>query len=43
MAELRPAQARQLLHSEGWRASGVLTGLDEGDPEHVYFHDAPPA
>jgi hypothetical protein len=22
--------------------SGVLTGLDEGDPEHVFFHDVPP-
>lgn len=32
---------RQLLHSEGWTPSGVLTGLDEGDPEHVFFHDAP--
>jgi GNAT superfamily N-acetyltransferase len=31
---------RQLLHSDGWRPSGVLTGLDEGDPEHVYFQDA---
>ncbi len=32
---------RQLLRSEGWSPSGVLTGLDEGDPEHVFFHDAP--
>jgi len=32
---------RELLHSQGWRPSGVLTGLDEGDPEHVFFHDAP--
>jgi len=32
---------RQLLHSEGWTPSGVLTGLDEGDPEHVFFHHAP--
>ena len=31
---------RQLLQSEGWSPSGVLTGLDEGDPEHVFFHDA---
>lgn len=30
---------RELLHSEGWSASGVLTGLDKGDPEHVFFHD----
>jgi GNAT superfamily N-acetyltransferase len=33
---------RQLLRSEGWRPSGVLTGLDEGDPEYVFFHDVPP-
>lgn len=32
---------RKLLRSEGWTPSGVLTGLDEGDPEHVFFHDAP--
>ncbi len=32
---------RQLLRSEGWSPSGVLTGFDEGDPEHVFFHDAP--
>ncbi len=32
---------RTLLRSEGWTPSGVLTGLDEGDPEHVFFHDAP--
>jgi ribosomal protein S18 acetylase RimI-like enzyme len=30
---------RRLLRSEGWTCSGVLTGLDEGDPEHVFFHD----
>jgi ribosomal protein S18 acetylase RimI-like enzyme len=34
---------RELLRSEGWSPSGVLTGLDEGDPEHVFFHDAPTA
>lgn len=34
---------RKLLHSEGWNPSGVLTGLDEGDPEHVFFHDSPTA
>jgi GNAT superfamily N-acetyltransferase len=33
---------RELLRGEGWRPSGVLTGLDEGDPEHVFFHDVPP-
>jgi GNAT superfamily N-acetyltransferase len=33
---------RELLRSEGWTPSGVLTGLDEGDPEHVFFHDAAP-
>jgi len=32
---------RELLHSEGWTPSGVLSGLDEGDPEHVFFHDVP--
>ena len=34
-------QMRELLRSEGWNPSGVLTGLDEGDPEHVFFHDPP--
>ena len=34
---------RELLRREGWSPSGVLTGLDEGDPEHVFFHDAPTA
>ena len=34
---------RKLLHSEGWSLSGVLTGLDEGDSEHVFFHDTPTA
>jgi ribosomal protein S18 acetylase RimI-like enzyme len=34
---------RELLRSEGWSPSGVLTGLDEGDPEHVFFHDTPSA
>jgi ribosomal protein S18 acetylase RimI-like enzyme len=33
---------RELLRSEGWSPSGVLAGLDEGDPEHVFFHDIPP-
>ena len=32
---------RELLRSEGWTCSGVLTGLDEGDPEHVFFPDFP--
>jgi GNAT superfamily N-acetyltransferase len=32
---------RALLTSDGWVLSGVLVGLDEGDPEHVFFHDAP--
>jgi GNAT superfamily N-acetyltransferase len=32
---------RELLRSEGWTPSGVLTGLDEGDPEHLFFHDVP--
>ena len=34
---------RKLLRREGWSPSGVLVGLDEGDPEHVFFHDAQPA
>lgn len=34
-------QMRELLRSEGWSPCGVLTGLDEGDPEHVFFHDGP--
>jgi ribosomal protein S18 acetylase RimI-like enzyme len=33
---------RHLLHREGWTPCGILTGLDEGDPEHVFFHDVPP-
>src|SRR6516162_3488947 len=28
---------RSLLASEGWIRSGVLVGLDAGDPEHVFF------
>ena len=36
------APMRELLRSEGWTASGVLSGLDDGDPEHVFFHDAVP-
>jgi ribosomal protein S18 acetylase RimI-like enzyme len=32
---------RKLLRSEGWSPAGVLTGLHEGDPEHVFFHDVP--
>jgi GNAT superfamily N-acetyltransferase len=34
---------RTLLDREGWTPAGVLTGLDEGDPEHVFFHDTPAA
>jgi GNAT superfamily N-acetyltransferase len=30
---------RELLRAEQWTHSGVLTGLDEGDPELVFFHD----
>jgi GNAT superfamily N-acetyltransferase len=30
---------RELLRGEGWTPAGVLTGLDEGDPEHVFFQD----
>jgi GNAT superfamily N-acetyltransferase len=35
------APMRELLRSEGWHFSGVLTGLDEGDPEQVIFQDTP--
>ena len=28
---------RSLLQSEGWSFSGTLEGLDEGDPELVYY------
>jgi GNAT superfamily N-acetyltransferase len=31
---------RSLLAADGWVLSGVLDGLDEGDPEWVFFHDA---
>jgi hypothetical protein len=33
---------RTLPRSEGWTSIGPLTGLDEGDPEDVFFHDVPP-
>ena len=33
---------RSLLAREGWSRSGVLVGLDEGDPEHVFFRDREP-
>ena len=36
------APMRKLLRSEGWNPSGILTGLDEDGPEHVFFHDARP-
>jgi GNAT superfamily N-acetyltransferase len=32
---------RELLRAERWTHSGTLTGLDEGDPELVFFHDVP--
>ena len=28
---------RALLDSEGWSLSGRLAGLDEGDPELVFY------
>jgi hypothetical protein len=31
---------RELLRSEDSTPSAVLTGLDDGDPEHVFFHNA---
>jgi len=33
------APMRALLASEGWVLSGSLDGLDEGDPELVFFAD----
>lgn len=32
---------RQMLASEGWNFSGELTGLDEGDPELIFFIERP--
>lgn len=29
-----------LLEKEGWRFSGQLEGIDEGDPELVYYKDS---
>jgi GNAT superfamily N-acetyltransferase len=34
------AAMRALLAKEGWHMSGHLEGIDEGDPEMVYFMDA---
>jgi GNAT superfamily N-acetyltransferase len=34
------AAMRSLLASESWSQSGVLVGLDEGDPEHIFFRDS---
>jgi len=34
---------RCLLESENWEFSGRLDGLDDGDPELVYFVDTAPA
>lgn len=31
------APMRALLESEGWSISGKLNGLDDGDPELVYY------
>lgn len=33
------APMRALFQSEGWTLSGTLDGLDEGDPELVFFID----
>jgi GNAT superfamily N-acetyltransferase len=30
---------RSLLGTESWSSSGILVGLEENDPEHVFFHD----
>ena len=33
------APMRALLEKGGWTLSGILRGLDEGDPEHVFYID----
>jgi GNAT superfamily N-acetyltransferase len=33
------APMRALLASDGWTLSGRLTGLDDGDPELVFYRD----
>lgn len=33
------AAMQQLLTSEGWRACGMVDGLDDGDPELFYYLD----
>jgi hypothetical protein len=30
------------LEKIGWRFSGELEGIDDGDPEMVYYQDATP-
>jgi len=32
---------RSLLRAEGWSFSGELGGLDEGDPELVFYYKRP--
>jgi ribosomal protein S18 acetylase RimI-like enzyme len=34
------APMTKLLGKSGWQFSGELDGIDEGDPELVYYHDA---
>jgi GNAT superfamily N-acetyltransferase len=34
------AAMRALFEREGWTLSGVLAGIDEGDPELVYYRTA---
>ena len=36
------APMRALLRANGWSVSGVLDGLDDGDPEWVYFRRRTP-
>jgi hypothetical protein len=31
---------RRLLEKAGWHFSGELEGIDDGDPELVFFKDA---
>jgi GNAT superfamily N-acetyltransferase len=35
------AAMRALFERDGWTLSGVLTGIDEGDPEMVFWRESP--
>jgi GNAT superfamily N-acetyltransferase len=36
------AAMRALFEREGWSLSGILTGIDEGDPELVFYRTLDP-